>query len=80
MVEKKKAKAVLKQKMTREDKAFYMILIPFLSTFFVFNILPVLASIGLSFFDFDMVSTPIFIGLENYIRIKFYFRWHQCFQ
>ncbi|MBR4973208.1 MAG: sugar ABC transporter permease [Clostridia bacterium] len=37
--------------------------------FFLFNILPVLASIVLSFFDYDMVSTPIFTGLENYARM-----------
>lgn len=37
--------------------------------FFVFGILPILASMVLSFFDYDMVSTPIFIGFENYIRM-----------
>ena len=44
-------------------------LLPFMGTFFLFNILPVLASIVLSFFDFDRVSMPIFIGLDNYIRM-----------
>ena len=57
------------RRMTREDLVYYLILIPFMGTFFVFNILPVLASIGLSFFDYDMVSTPIFTGLENYVRM-----------
>lgn len=55
--------------MTKNDMVFYIILIPFMSTFFVFNILPVLSSVALSFFNYDMVSTPIFIGLENYIRM-----------
>lgn len=55
--------------MTQEDKTFYLILLPFLGTFFLFNILPVLASMGLSFFDYDMVSKPIFIGFDNYIRM-----------
>ena len=31
--------------------------------------LPVLASFVLSFFDYDMVSPPIFVALENYIRM-----------
>ena len=55
--------------MTREDMMFYLILIPFMGTFFIFNILPVLASVTLSFFDFDMVSVPIFNGFDNYIRM-----------
>jgi multiple sugar transport system permease protein len=42
---------------------------PFMILFFVFGILPILASMVLSFFDYDMVSTPIFIGFENYIRM-----------
>ncbi|HAL20112.1 MAG TPA: ABC transporter permease, partial [Ruminococcaceae bacterium] len=46
----------IRRKMTREDMTFYLILIPFMGTFFIFNILPVLASVTLSFFDFDMVS------------------------
>lgn len=58
-----------KKKMTQEDKTFYLLLLPFLAAFFLFNILPVLASMGLSFFDYDMVSKPIFIGFDNYIRM-----------
>ncbi|MCQ2448950.1 MAG: sugar ABC transporter permease, partial [Clostridia bacterium] len=42
---------------------------PFMILFFVFNILPVLSSIVLSFFDYDMVSSPIFIGVENFGRM-----------
>ncbi len=57
------------RRMTREDLVYYLILIPFMGTFFVFNILPVLASMGLSFFDYDMVSAPLFTGLENYARM-----------
>lgn len=58
-----------RRKMTNEDLVYYLILIPFMGTFFVFNILPVLSSITLSFFDYDMVSKPKFIGFENYIRM-----------
>ena len=52
-----------------EDLSFYLIMAPFLIFFFLFNILPVLASMVLSFFDYDMVSKPIFTGLENYARM-----------
>lgn len=54
---------------TREDVSYYAVMAPFLIFFFVFNILPVLASMVLSFFDYDMVSKPIFTGLENYSRM-----------
>ena len=57
------------RKLTKEDMVCYLLLLPFMGTFFAFSILPVLASISLSFFDFDMVSTPIFNGFENYIRM-----------
>lgn len=55
--------------LTKEDIMFYIILIPFFSLFFLFNILPVFASMGLSLFDYDMVSNPIFIGVKNYVRM-----------
>lgn len=58
-----------KRRLIQEDITFYIILLPFLVTFFLFNVLPVLSSMVLSFFDYDMVSTPIFIGFENYIRM-----------
>ena len=58
-----------KRTTTSEDVSFYLITIPFMLFFFLFNILPVLASMTLSFFDYDMVSNPIFTGLENYSRM-----------
>lgn len=54
---------------SKENMAYYGILAPFLVLFFLFTVLPVLASIVLSLFDFDMVSKPLFIGLDNYIRM-----------
>ena len=58
------------KKMAKKERInFHLILIPFMGTFFLFSILPVLASIVLSFFDYDMLSKPIFVGLENYIRM-----------
>lgn len=48
---------------------FYILLAPFAIMFFVFTVLPILSSVVLSFFDFDMVKMPKFIGIENYIRM-----------
>lgn len=58
-----------RKKLTNEDAEFYFFLIPFMGTFFVFNILPVLTSMILSFFDFDMLSMPTFTGIGNYLRM-----------
>ncbi len=52
-----------------ENTAFAIILVPFLSLFFLFTVLPVLSSMVLSFFDYDMVSTPKYLGLNNYMRL-----------
>ena len=44
-------------------------LAPFLIAFVVFMVIPVIASIVLSFFRFDMLGTPEFIGFDNYFRM-----------
>ena len=48
---------------------FHILWLPFLVLFFIFTILPILSSLVLSFTDFDAVSAPRFIGLENYFRM-----------
>lgn len=47
----------------------YIMMAPFAIFFFLFTILPVLSSIVLSFFNFDMISTPSFAGMDNYLRM-----------
>lgn len=44
-------------------------ILPFLVLFFLFTVLPVLSSLGLSFFSYDMISLPKFNGLSNYLRM-----------
>ena len=58
-----------KKRLVKEDIIYYLIMLPFMGSFILFNVLPVLSSMVLSFFDYDMVSNPIFIGFENYIRM-----------
>ncbi len=53
----------------KESTVYYLIMAPFMLLFFTFGILPILSSMVLSFFDYDMVSTPIFVGFDNYIRM-----------
>ncbi len=42
---------------------------PFLILFFVMTILPILTSLFLSFCSYDTLSTPKFIGLDNFLRM-----------
>ena len=65
----KKSPVLANKKGLKESTVYYLIMAPFMILFFVFGILPILASMVLSFFDYDMVSTPIFIGFDNYIRM-----------
>jgi multiple sugar transport system permease protein len=51
------------------DKAGYLFLAPWLIGFFGLTLGPVLASLYLSFTDFDLLRDPRWIGLDNYVRI-----------
>ncbi len=65
----KKSPNLIKEKLKSDDFAFYVFMAPFMLTFLLFTVVPIVSSMVLSFFDYDMVSTPIFIGFENYIRM-----------
>ncbi|MDR1892566.1 MAG: sugar ABC transporter permease [Oscillospiraceae bacterium] len=52
-----------------ENFSFYVLLSPFLALFFLFTVLPVLVSAGLSFFSYDMIKTPSFAGFDNFLRL-----------
>lgn len=57
-------------KFGRSDQIRLVIMIlPFFSLFFLFTILPILSSAVLSFFNYDMLNAPKFIGLRNYFRM-----------
>ena len=53
----------------KEQIPYAVLLAPFFILFFLFIFLPVICSIVLSFFSFDMVSAPSFAGMDNYIRM-----------
>ncbi|MBO5197885.1 MAG: sugar ABC transporter permease [Lachnospiraceae bacterium] len=48
------------------DRVSYLMIAPFLISFFVFTVIPVVSAIGLSFTDFNMLQTPNFVGFDNY--------------
>ena len=53
----------------RKDMPSYVMLFPYFLLFFFFTVLPVLASMILSFTDFNMLEWPEFTGWTNYIRL-----------
>lgn len=53
----------------RKSLPSYIMIAPYFILFFFFTVLPVLASIVLSFTDFNMLEWPEFTGWTNYIRL-----------
>jgi multiple sugar transport system permease protein len=57
---------------TKSTLVTYSMLLPFTFFFCVFILFPIIAAIGLSFTDFNMLQIPKFVGLDNYIRMLFF--------
>lgn len=59
---------IIRQKMGQmhKERMSYLMIAPFMLFFMVFTVIPVGASIVLSFTDFNMLQTPNFIGVDNY--------------
>ena len=58
-----------KQSFKKEQIWYLIFLLPFLIMFVTFTVVPVLSSIVLSFFNFDMINKLEFTGLDNYLRM-----------
>ncbi len=53
----------------KRNKASYLMLAPYFILFFLFTVLPLVISIGLSFTYFNMLEAPTFVGWKNYIKL-----------
>lgn len=60
-------KTVKKGRLKKDDKWAWIMLAPNVVGFFMFMFIPMIATFVLSFTQYDMLSTPKFIGLKNYI-------------
>lgn len=49
-----------------DNRAGYLFIAPWLIGFILFTILPMLASLYLSFTRYDVLSPPVWVGFENY--------------
>lgn len=56
-------------KRVRKFRTSYVMLLPFFLLFFLFTVLPVVMSIGLSFTYFNMLEVPTFLGWGNYLKL-----------
>ncbi|WP_148296535.1 carbohydrate ABC transporter permease [Alkalihalobacillus hemicellulosilyticus] len=57
------------KKELKRGKHYYILMAPYMIIFFMFTIIPVVISFGLSFFSFNMLEMPKFIGWDNYSRL-----------
>lgn len=53
----------------RENVAGYMFLLPWLVGFFAVTLGPIMASLVLSFTDYSPLSTPSWVGLDNFVEL-----------
>jgi len=56
-------------KKAKSYKSCYLFIAPFLVVFLLFMVLPIAISLGLSFFYYNLLETPRFIGLTNYVNL-----------
>jgi len=51
------------------NRHYYILMSPYMILFFVFTVIPVVLSFLLSFFYFNMLEFPRFVGWDNYARL-----------
>ncbi len=62
-------KAALTWRQMKENKINYLMMLPFLIFFMLFTIIPIGASMFLSFTRYDILNNPVFVGWDNYLRM-----------
>lgn len=63
-----KTKSIKRSKLLG-DVSIYAMFAPYAILFFIFTIIPIFASVVLSFSSYDMISSPKFAGLSNYFTM-----------
>ena len=61
-----KARTPKKGSLKRDDKWAWAMLLPNIVGFLMFMVIPMVATFVLSFMEYDMLTTPKFVGLQNY--------------
>ncbi|MDX8366145.1 sugar ABC transporter permease [Cytobacillus sp. IB215665] len=68
---RKKGKSIKKGSLNDQTKIGYLFILPMIIYFSIFLLLPILLSFVLSFTEWNMRSTPKFVGFENYTNLLF---------
>ena len=55
--------------MMKTNKVCYAMLLPFMSLFIIFTVVPVVMSLPMGFTNFNMIETPKFVGLSNFYTL-----------
>lgn len=63
------SKPTVKTSEWQKNKTLYLMVAPFFLLFTIFTIVPVLFAIIISFTDYNVIQTPNFVGLSNYISL-----------
>ena len=59
----------MRSRRRRETGVGYLFIGPWLLCFLAFNLVPFIISFVLSFMDYNMLSSPTFVGLANYVKL-----------
>jgi len=63
------SKAAWTWKEMKKNWVAYAMLAPYYIVFLLFTIVPVIVSLVLSFFEFNMIEPPVWVGIQNYTRL-----------
>lgn len=66
---RKKRERAIAWKKAKQMKVCYLFLAPFLLCFTLFTLVPIVISLVLSFFYYNVLETPKFIGMDNYVNL-----------
>ena len=53
----------------KKNRSLYLMVAPFFVLFTIFTVVPVLFAVTISFTDYNVIQTPNFVGLSNYISL-----------
>ena len=70
--EQRKFKNEVMKKNLKNSRASYVMMAPYLLIFLTFTIIPVVVGFALSFTNYDMLQSPKFVGLDNYVNLFLY--------
>jgi multiple sugar transport system permease protein len=59
----------VKLRTNQDNMAGYVMISPFIIGFLIFTVIPILVSLYMSFTDYDLVTTPKWIGLDNFTKM-----------